>query len=1090
MKLKFLLVFFVSSGLISSLTYGQEKETLLLRTPSISKNHIAFAYAGDIWVANRDGSSPRRLTVNPAVEQNPVISPDERNIAFTGNYDGNQDVYVVPIEGGTPKRLTYHPAGDVIRGWVNNNEVYFTSTRSFEYGFNSRLYRVGLKGGEAKVLPMPEATQGSASPDGRQWAYIKNLDPTERPGVAFKRYRGGGMPDIWLFDMKTNEIEVLPGAKSNNIKPQWIGNKIFFISDRNHTQNIFSYDIQTKKTEQITQYKEYDVKWLSGDGTSLAYEQAGSIYTMDPLTGQSVKLKILIEADIPYKRARYESIDRDITDMDLSPTGKRAVFQSRGEIFSIPKEKGDIRNISKSPGSHERSPGWSPNGKWISYISDVKGNYQLVLRDQLAEKEPLYFKLGESGFYFGLTWSPDSKKLFYSDSHLNLFYIDIDSRKIVTVANDKLGSTTNRTSNYFYSSWSADSQWISYVKTLENGNTAVFIYNLASGKSSQVTDGIGNAGPTVFSRDGKYLFFTASTNIGLGNSGLHMTAYDRPNTSSVYAVLLSKQTPSLFTTESDEEAEGKAEQKKERIENAKRDKNKKAELKDTVVNVKVDLDGISNRIVALPLPAGDYGDLNGNISGKLLYVNGGGIKAFDLKTLKDSMLIPGTVFYTVSYDGKSILYRAGSDYFIVDASHKPQPDEGKLNLGSGKIYIDPVAEWKQTFDEVWRLEKDYFYAENMHGNDWDAVKKKYEKFLPFVGHREDLTYLFGEMLGELVVGHSYIRGGDQPKAANVDVGMLGADYETDHGYYKVSKIFSALSWNPNLKAPLMEPGLNIENGIYILAVNGEPVTTDRSIYSYFENTTGKQVRLKINTKPGLDGAKEVTVVPISFAAETDLRRMNWMEAKRKKVDELSGGKIAYIYMMDTGSDGYTSFNRYYFSQMDKKALLIDERNNRGGSVADYVVDLLNRDIISYWGIRDGKSFTTPGNGIFGPKAMIINEYAGSGGDMMPYMFHYKKLGKLVGRTTMGILVGISGYPSLIDGGTVTAPNFGIYGTDGKWIIENQGVAPDVFVEQKPKDLIEGRDPQLETTVKILLEEMKTYPYKEVKKPADPDRAHQ
>ena len=598
---------------------------------------------------------------------------------------------------------------------------------------------------------------------------------------------------------------------------------------------------------------------------------------------------------------------------------------------------------------------------------------------------------------------------------------------------------------------------------------------------------------TVFSRDGN-IIFTASTNL-FREQWLHMTAYERTNTSSIYALLLSKQTPSLFTTDSDEEIvnEGGREIKKDKPKDDKKPgktKTPEKDVRDSVVNVKIDLDDMSDRIVALPLPDGTYENLNGSIKGQLLYVNGGEIKAFDLKSLKASTLVPGSTFYTVSSDGAKLLYRTASGYYIVDASHKAQPEEGKLNLSQAKIYIDPVAEWKQTFNEVWRIEKDYFYVENMHGSDWDAVKKKYEKFLPFVGHREDLTYLFGDMLGELVVGHSYIQGGDQPKAGTIGVGMLGADYEVDHGYYKISNIFNVLSWNPELKAPLKEAGLNIEKGTYILAVNGEPVNAAQSIYSFFENTVGRQVRLKINNKPGLDGAREVTVVPISFGDEINLRRMNWMESKRKKVNELSDGKIAYIYMPNTGNDGYVSFNRYYFSQMDKKALLIDERYNGGGMVADYVIDLLNREVLSYWAIRDGRSFTTPGNGIFGPKAMIINENAGSGGDMMPYMFRFKKLGKLVGRTTMGILVGISNYPSLIDGGTVTAPNFGVYGTDGKWIIENQGVAPDVFVEQMPKDLIAGRDPQLEVTVKILLNEMKTYPYQEVKKPADPDRAHE
>ncbi len=1086
----------------TQISFGQTaKETLLLRNPTISQNNISFVYGGDIWIADKNGQNPRRLTVNPAVEQNPIFSPDGSKIAFTGNYDGNTDIYVISIQGGEPQRVTSHPSADVVRGWLSNDEVYFTTTRELTYSLGSRLYKSKLNGSVDYPLPMPEAYQGSPSADGRYWAYLKNGDPTERERVAFKRYRGGGMPNIWIFDTQTNDIQIVPGERCNDVKPIWLNDKIYFLSDRDKIVNVYSYDVNSKQIDKLTNFSDYDVRTLQGNGNELIFEQAGKLHLLNTTNKSSNPISINIQADALSKRGHYVDMKNDLRNFEISPTGQRALFESRGEIFSVPKEKGDARNISNSPGSHEKFPAWSPNGKWISYISDKNGKYELVLRDQKGMDEPVYISLGTSNFYFQPTWSPDSKKLFYNDAHLSLYYVDIDTKKPVKVADDYLGSHTGRSYNYFQSSWSPDSKWITYLKTLNNGINAVFLYNLDTQKSQQITDGMSVVRQPIFTRDGKYLIFSASTDVGLTNSGLHMTAYDRNTQFTPYAFILSSDSPSIFKNESDEETiktdppkeskDEKPEDKKGKKEDKKNNKEKDgkaAEKKEEVKLTKVDFANINNRIIALSIPAGSY-SFDGSVENMLIYMRNGNIYAYDLKKLEEKSIVENARGYSISSDGKQMLYRNQQGYFIVTAGQKPAGDIGKLKLDDIKLRVEPEQEWNQIFNEVWAMQKDFFYVENMHGNDWEAIKKKYEIFLPYVNHRSDLSYLLNEMLGELVVGHSYIYPGDEPSAPSVSSGVLGADFEIVNNRYRIKKIYSRMDWNPSFKAPLAEPGLGVKEGMYILSVNGQELTADIDIYSLFDFTVDKQIGLKVNDKPTLAGAKDIIVKPISFGNEIALRRQDWVESNRKKVDSLSNGQIAYVYMPNTGREGYVSFNRYYFSQMDKKALLLDERNNGGGSVADYVIDLLSRELISGWGIRDGKSFTTPGNGIFGPKAMIINENAGSGGDMMPYMFRFKGLGKLVGRTTMGILVGISGYPALLDGGMVTSPNFGVFDLNGNYIIENEGVAPDIFVEQTPKDLLEGKDPQLERTVQLLLEEMKTYPYKELKKPKDPIRVN-
>lgn len=1056
-----------------------QTQTKLLRNPAVSEKHIAFMYAGDIWIADRDGSSPLRLTVNPAFEQDPYFSPDGKWIAFTGNYDGNSDVYIISVEGGDPRRITWHPARELVRGWVDNEHILFSSAAESTTGRTTQLYSVSVKGGLPAVhARIPEATQGAVSPDGKFTAYIKNPDPTEGTTIyrPFKRYRGGYMPKIWIFNNATWEIEEIPPANANNVRPVWVGKSVYFLSDRNHTMNIFRYDTETKQVSQITKYKDDDVKTLTSDGKTLAFEQGATIHLLDPANGAVKDLAISIRADIPSKRPHYEKIT-NFERVNISPTGMRMLVQGRGEIFSIPKEKGDVRNISNSPGTHERDPAWSPDGKWISYTSDKDGNYNLILRDQKAMKEPVEIELGKTVYYFSPVWSPDSKKLFYSDAHFNLYYVDVNTKKTVLVDRNSNASIPSGNSNVFAPSWSPDSKWLTYLKAAPNGYDAVYLYSLESGKSVAITDEMSNAGDPSFSADGKYIFFPSSTNSGMAISGLHMQTYERKVSSNLYAVLLAKSTPTIFTPESDEETVKEEPEKKKDTTKAKDTASK---------DVKIDLDGIQQRIIALPLPADNYRSVDGSVKDKLFYMVDGEVRYYDFKERKAETFAKANG-YMISADGKKMLLASQGAYQIVGTERKPSPGDGKVDVSNVSLYVDPVAEWNQIFDEVYKIESDFFYVKNMHGVDWNANKKRYAALLPHVSNRADLNYLLNEMMSEMVVGHNYVGAGDIPAGPNVSGGLLGADFEISNDKYRIKKIYSALSWNPQLKAPLAVPGLDVKEGDYILAVNGTPLDGNISIFSLLQNQVNRQVVLQVNSSPTENGAREIIVQPVDMQKEYELRKINWIEDNRKKVDQLSNGKIAYVFMLNTGFEGYTFFNRYFFAQADKQALLLDERYNGGGSVADYVIDILNREVLSYWGVRDGRSFTTPGNSIYGPKAMLINEYAGSGGDMMPWMFSQKKLGKLIGKRTMGILVGISGYPSLIDGGYVTSPSFGIYDAKGNWIIENQGTPADIDVEQTPADVIAGKDPQLEKGVQVLLEELKTKAYKPVPKPADPVR---
>jgi tricorn protease len=1065
------------------------KETLLLRSPSISDEKICFTYASDIWISGKDGTHPRQLTTHPGLERHPHFSPDGKWIAFTGEYEGNPDVYIIPSEGGTPKRLTFHPGYDILRGWKNNNTIVFASTRQSNSGRYSRLSEIASTGGFPTVLSLPEAHQGSFSEDGRYIAYIKNPDPTESRGAyrPFKHYRGGNSPKIWIFDTLTNEIEEIPHFNSNNTHPVWVGNKVYFLSDRNGTTNIFSFSSNDQSVKQITHFSDFDVKTLNSNGIELTFEQAGRIHLLNLKTEKLSSPAISINTDIPNLRPSFKKGKEFIRNCDVSPKGMRAVMEVRGDLFTIPKKKGDIRNLTNTPGAHERNPVWSPNGKWIAYFSDESGEYQLKLKQPIGFKLPITIPLDKGAFYYDPVWSPDSKLIAFYNKHMELSYVNVETLKIIKIDTDNYAQP----GPHFNASWSPDNQWITYTKRLTNQLNAVFIHHIPSGTNYQITDGMSEATWPTFSRNGKYLFFAASTNYALNASWLDMTNYERRILSSLYAIVLDATSPSPLAPESDEENISEEKKHPDKGNNNEPTPSTQPEK----LKVRIDLPNIRDRIVALPVPARSYSQLNGNVEEKLFYLEqipdkpGYKLSFYDLKEREHKTFLKRVNDYRVSADGENILYSAPNDsYGIVKSNAEASAGQGALALENLKVYVEPKQEWKQMFDELWRIERDFFYDENMHGANWKQIKSKYEQFLPHVAHREDLNYLFAEMMSELVIGHNYVGSGDYPEVQKEKTGLLGADYEIVNGKYRFKKIYSGLNWNPTFRAPLTEPGVEVKQGDYLLAINGNQLSPTMNIYSLFRNTVGKQTVLTINSSPTFAGAHKVTVIPISREAE--LRTINWVEENRKKVDELSDGKIAYVYMPNTGNGGYTFFNRYYFSQLDKRAVLIDERFNGGGSAADYVIDLLDRDLMNYWGARDGKITTTPGAAIFGPKAMIINEYAGSGGDLMPFLFKEKGLGKLIGKRTMGILVGIYGYPTLMDGGFVTAPRFGIFDKQGNWIIENEGVAPDIEVEQTPKEVIEGRDPQLEKAVEQLLEELKLYPEKEITKPIGPVRAKQ
>ncbi|MEM9829401.1 MAG: PDZ domain-containing protein [Bacteroidota bacterium] len=1066
----------------STALFAQVQPTRLVRDPAINTEHIAFVYADDIWIARHDGSNVRRITTYAGSEYDPQFSPDGQQIAFTGQYDGNTDVYVVSVDGGEPRRLTFHPQADQVRGWTpDGSAVLFASGRArVPYPLPDQFWTVSLaEHAFPQPFRVPRVTRGQYSPDGRRFAY-QMIFPWES---EFRNYRGGQNNPIRIIDLETLEVEKLPWEDSNDKEPVWIDNTVYFLSDRNYAMNVWAYDTESKQLSQATSFSEFDCKNLASGGGLLAFENGGTLYTLDPTQGEPQQVDITVEGDFAWARPHWVDAHNKIQQAAISPTGQRAIFSARGDIFTVPAKKGSIRNLTSSPGAADRSPAWSPGGQQVSWFSDESGEYALIIADQYGDNIRK-ISLDKPTYYYTPAWSPDSKYISFGDADRNLWVVDISSEKAILVDNEGYAHP-ERT---IYPAWSPDSKWVAYTRRLDNEYNAIFTYSLEEAKSYQITDGLSDSRSPTWSLDGKYLYFMASTDYGLNVGWLDMTSYDRPLNRAIYALVLSADDPSPVALESDDETseEAKEDEKEETGDD------KESEQEETL-EVTIDWEGLSQRIVALDIPSRTYTALKA-ADGSLYYtervVNQSGqlLHQYKMKERETEEVLEKVQSFFVSGDGKKLLYQQQGNQWGILNTAKPKPSEGKLTVAGMMMKVDPQVEAKQIFQEAWRFQRDYFYVENVHGMNLEKVYENYSPWVADIRHRSDLTYLLDILGGETSVGHSFVGGGDYPDIDRVPVGLLGADYEQTDGRYRITKIYTGESWNPNLRSPLSGPAISVQEGDYLLSVNGQEISDSVNLYAYFAQTADRQTRIQVNSQPTLEGARELIVVPV--ANEAGLRQYDWIESNRRKVDELSNGKLAYVWLPNTGNGGYDNFNRYYFAQKDKLGAIIDERFNQGGSAADYIVDLLSRELMGYFNnpVGDKKPFTSPSAGIWGPKVMIVNEMAGSGGDYLPYMFKKKNIGPVVGTRTWGGLVGIWDVPPLVDGGRMTSPRGGFYNTEGKWAVENEGVAPNIEVEQEPKLVAAGRDPQLEKAVEVALELLEENPLELQAQPSDPVRA--
>jgi tricorn protease len=1082
---------------------AQGQGPLLLRNPSLSKDKIAFLYADDIWTVNREGGEAQRLTAGGRVTEGPFFSPDGMQIAYSTNQDGVTEVYAVAATGGVPRRLTWNPEGNGAVGWTpDGKNVLFASARE-SYSDFLRLFEVHADGtGSPTVLPLPSAAEGSLSPDGNTIAY----EPIVQWEDAWKHYRGGQTKKVWLVNMKTLDLAKVPRENSNDFSPVWEGHTVYFLSDRNGPVSLWSYDTESKAVTPVVENKGYDLKSVAAGPGALVYEQFGSLHLYDLASKTEHAVTVTIRGDLPELMPRLQNIAaHEVQNVAVSPTGVRVVAEAHGEIFTLPVEKGDTRDVTKTPGSAERDPSWSPDGKSIAYFSDASGEYQLYIRDQDGLLPPKVIDLGpNASFFYNPRWSPDSKHIAYTDKHLHLWYVDAASGKPVLVdtgLRGGFGASSEIT-------WSPDSQWIGYTRDLENQLHAVFFYSLETHKATQITDGMSNAAHPAFDPSGKFFYFTASTNNGPSDAGIDLSSLDRATDSSAYVIVLARYGISPVPPESDEENAKKTDEETDKKDDAKADAKKDADKsqdkdvakgdekkdaakKEEVKPTVIDLAEIGNRILALPIPARNYVDLQVAKTGVVFLAEGGAVGRssgeggppirslwkFTTEKRKTEEVLNNLSGFDISANHEQLFYARGDSWFVAPIAElktgSPDAPQGKpVNNGRMFAEVDPRAEWKQMYRETWHIERDFFYDPHLHGLDLAKIMAKYEPYVDGITTRTEFTYLSNEMLGEIQVGHMFVRGPrDQDKAPKP--GLLGADYVVANDRYKFAKIYNGQNWTPSLTAPLTLPGLNINKGEYLLAVNGRELHANDNLNSYFDGTAGKQTVLRVGYKPDESDAHDVTVVPTD--SEHGLRNLDWIESNRRKVDELSGGKVAYIYMPNTGGAGYDNFNRYFYSQLDKQAVVLDERYNEGGFIADYVVNVLGQKPLSGAIARDGEPVHDPVGAIFGPKAMIINQSAGSGGDAMPWYFRKAGLGTLVGVKTWGGLVGIGGYPPLIDGGGVTAPRYAIYGLNGEWEVEGHGIAPDVEVEELPKDVAAGHDLQLEKAVAIVMEQLKEHP---------------
>jgi tricorn protease len=1127
----------------SAMTFSQgQQEGRLMRFPDIYKDKVVFMYGGDLWLGSISGGAARRITSDAGRELFPKFSPDGKWIAFTGQYDGNFNVYVIPSEGGPPKQLTFYqgsaqPLSDrmgihnqVVAWTPDSKRIVFLSRRDASNGWIKRQFSVSIDGGLPQPLPMDQGGLASYSPDGSKIAYNMIF----RNFRTWKRYTGGLAQSITIYDLKANTSQDIPHTDYTDTFPMWHGNTIYFSSDRGpeHRLNLYRYDLGSKQIEQLTHFTDWDVMWPSLGPDAIVFENAGYLYTYDLQSKEPKKLSISLPSDRGQAMKHWDSVSRMVTDFDIAPDGKRAVFAARGEVFSVPAKEGSIRNLTRTPGIREQKVAWSPDGRLIAYISDRTGEDEIYVMPQDGLGKEQQITSGYKGFKFQPVWSPDSKKIAWADKDLNLWWVDLAEKKPVKVDHAEYGEITNY-------NWSPDSKWIAYDKNQENLYAVVYLYSVADRKPVPITPGMYNSYAAQFDPEGKYLYYLSDRDLNevLGNIDFE---FANPKTTRVYVATLKKDEPSPFGVQSDETevkktepspmarvldaatdaktnpgnadaASGDQDKNRDKSKDAQgakdKDKDKdKDKEKAKPVEVRIDLDGIQERVLALPTDPAvirSFAVAKGYLYYSTVPIQGlagpipgesSAVRSYDMKERKEKTVIENVQRFALSFDGSKLLYEseggaphAAHTYGIVDAKPGNEPKkvgDSALSLNGMKAEIDPPQEWKEIYSEVWRQERDYFFEAAMNGVDWQKVYDKYAELLPYVSDRYSLTYIMGEMIGELSNSHTYVGGGDYPELKPVSVGLLGVDFDVDQasGLYRIKKIYPGENWNPELRSPLTEPGINVREGDYLLAVNGRPLRAPQNPYELFVNTGGDSVTLTVNSRPSDDGSRNVQVKPIND--EYNLRELNMIETNRRKVNQATGGKVGYIYLPDMGAPGLNEFVKQYFPQIRKQGLIIDVRYNGGGFVDELIFERLRRILAGMDSARNWASNTVPPNVFNGSMVCLTNHYAASDGDIFSHAFKFYKLGPLIGERTWGGVRGIRGNIPLMDGGYITRPEFSRYNLESKWVVENKGVQPDIVVENRPEQVVSGKDPQLDRAIQEVLKAIEQNPKKLAPRPPD------
>jgi tricorn protease len=1090
-------------ALVSFTATVSAQGTRLLRDPSLGPTQIAFTYGGDLWLVARQGGEARRITSTPAVEEDPKVSPDGKWIAFTSNRGGGDAVYVVSADGGDPRRLTWSPAGEHARGWTpDGRRVLFGSGRTSAPTPYEKLWTIPLEGGPAQLIPAYMGFRGSFSPDGKRIV----VDRVDRWDVEFRSYRGGQNTPLTITDVSTGAETRLPNERTMDIDPVWVGETIYFLSDRDWATNVWSFDTRSSELKQLTHIRDADVKTLDARENALVYEQDGYLWMMDPIGSAPKKLAITVSGDFPWAASRWADITRNIASAALGPNGKRALFEARGEIFTVPVEKGDARNLTRSSGAADRAPVWSPDGQRVAWFSDEGAGYRLLIGNADGLGTPRAIAIGDAKMAWSPAWSPDGSHIAFVDNKVRLRVVNLASGTIAVA--DTGGGSTDL--NAMRPVWSPDSKWLAYAKSYPNQFRRVVLWSLADGRKRVVTDALASAGEPVWDANGRWLYFLASTDLGVQSGWADLGSQTRTSTSGVYVALLRADEPTPFTPESDEERAARTAGTPspntpgaptpaappggaDTTRRAPNDSARAAGGAGAPPAVRIDFDRFDRRILALPMPVRDYAQLIPGPSGILFAAErvanqpGTTLHKWEMTPRKVSVFVSGVARVSASRDGKKLMWQQGvgpnASWVVAGTEAPPKAGEGTVRVALN-AQIDPALEWKQIFDEAWRMEHDFFYAPNLHGADWDAVRARYQSLVPYVKHRADLTYILDMLGGELSVGHSFVGGGDNPQVDSSRIGALGADLVAEGERWRIARIYTSESWNPGLRAPLDAPGVKARVGDYLLEVNGVPVTTREEPWKALDGTAERQTVLRLSDRANGEGAWNVTVVPVR--SEAPLRQRAWVEDNRRRVDSLSNGKLAYVWVPNTGRPAVAAFDRYYFAQQDRQGAVIDERFNGGGLLDDYMVTIMSRKLVG--GVTDFVpgvgSVHLPISGVPGPKVLVTNELAGSGGDYFPWVFRQMGVGPLIGTRTWGGLVNAAVPYPLVDGGTITAPARAVFGPNG-FIAEGEGVHPDIEVLQDSKLVMQGRDPQLERAVEETLKLVATKGAQIAKPPAFP-----